>query len=802
MSARWRWFVVDLRCRWRETLGLVVLVGVVAGASLAAGAGARRTDSAYPRFLARYGGFDTAVTTGGHAETDRIFAEIATLPQVVATSRSSLFLGGLTARGHTVTFPDVMLIAEHEPEGVLAGGVKVLRGRLPDPDAIDEAVANYAFAERLGLVPGDAMSVSLTVAADDSDTAKAAVSTMQAVRLVGVVAVVGSFETFTGRGFPNLVGLTPAFFRAHRPAALTDEDTMGVALRHGESDLAAFAAEIRRRQIPLAAPPQAASVYTSDVQAVNRVPVVTLWAASGLLALTGVVIVGQALARGMAARSDELATLRALGMSRATRTSGLMANAVLVGVGGAVVAVGVALAASPLMPLGLARIAEPSPGLAADWPALGIGAAATLVAVSAVSVVPARRLVRRAEAVLPGRSVVQPGRIAAAVGRVGLPTSMTSGLRLATRASGPAEPVPVRTAFVGTCLSIAALTAALVFASSLTHLVQEPRLFGYAWDAAVIAEPENLDAVADSLPRNLVADTWKGRVFASVRVEGLMLGAFASDGPPPSIITGRSPEAPDEIALDPKTLDRLHKGLNDTVSVTGPPGENDEPSAPMSRRMRIVGSFAVPRLPFQSDENPGQAAAFTSDGLSSISANADNDGIYLTLRAGVDSLDAVQRLKETTADKAFAVVSTQQIGAVRGVERILAAPWYLGCVLAVLAIGTLAHTLLLTTRRRRKDLAVLKTFGFVGRQVRATIAWIAVTIVAPALVIGLPLGIVVGRWGWRMFALYLAVVPEPVAPVAGALLVAVGAIAVALLVATGTAAMAARVKPAAVLRTE
>ena len=109
---------------------------------------------------------------------------------------------------------------------------------------------------------------------------------------------------------------------------------------------------------------------------------------------------------------------------------------------------------------------------------------------------------------------------------------MTSGIRLATRAPGPAEPVPVRTAFVGTCLSIVALTAALVFAASLRHLVQEPRLFGYAWDAAVIAEPENLDALADSLPRDLVADTWKGRVFASVRVEGLLLGALASEGPP------------------------------------------------------------------------------------------------------------------------------------------------------------------------------------------------------------------------------------------------------------------------------
>ena len=35
----------------------------------------------------------------------------------------------------------------------------------------------------------------------------------QTLRVVGVVAVVGSFETLTGRGFPNIVGVTPAFFR-------------------------------------------------------------------------------------------------------------------------------------------------------------------------------------------------------------------------------------------------------------------------------------------------------------------------------------------------------------------------------------------------------------------------------------------------------------------------------------------------------------------------------------------------------------------------------------------------------------
>ena len=123
--------------------------------------------------------------------------------------------------------------------------------------------------------------------------------------------------------------------------------------------------------------------------------------------------------------------------------------------------------------------------------------------------------------------------------------------------------------------------------------------------------------------------------------------------------------------------------------------------------------------------------------------------MYVRFRAGVDPIDGVQRLKEATAGSAFAVISTQRLGAVRSVQRISAAPWFLGGVLALLAVGTLAHTLLLTARRRRRDLAILRTLGFVGRQVRATVGWLAFAIVTPALVFGLPIGIAAGRWGWR-----------------------------------------------------
>ena len=363
--------------------------------------------------------------------------------------------------------------------------------------------------------------------------------------------------------------------------------------------------------------------------------------------------------------------------------------------------------------------------------------------------------------------------------------------------------MPARSAFLGAALAVAAVTAALVFASSLGHLVREPRLLGYSWDAAVVADPASLDDVAGSLPRQLVADTWKGTLFASLRVDNLLLDAFVSEGPPASIIEGRAPAAAGEVALDPRTLDRLGKGLGDAVSVTATPqGDDSRAFEPTSRRMRVVGSFAVPRRPIQSNENAAQGVALTPAGFSSVSRDAAFDAVYVRFRARVDSIDGVQRLKEATGGRAFAVISPQQVGAVRGVQRISAAPWLLGGVLGILAVGTLAHALLLTIRRRRRDLAILKTLGFVGGQVRATVAWLAVAIVAPALLLGVPAGIGAGRWGWRLFAQYLAVVPEPIAPVLGTLVVVVAVVAVTSFIAAVPAQMAARVRPARFLRTE
>jgi ABC-type lipoprotein release transport system permease subunit len=129
-------------------------------------------------------------------------------------------------------------------------------------------------------------------------------------------------------------------------------------------------------------------------------------------------------------------------------------------------------------------------------------------------------------------------------------------------------------------------------------------------------------------------------------------------------------------------------------------------------------------------------------------------------------------------------------------------PLVLSGLVALLAVATLAHTLITAIRRRRRDLAILKMLGFVPRQVRWAVAWQATTFVSVALLIGLPLGIVLGRVVWTFFAEQLGTVPESVYPSVSLLLTIPAAILLANVIATVPAFIAARMKPAVVLRAE
>jgi ABC-type antimicrobial peptide transport system permease subunit len=114
----------------------------------------------------------------------------------------------------------------------------------------------------------------------------------------------------------------------------------------------------------------------------------------------------------------------------------------------------------------------------------------------------------------------------------------------------------------------------------------------------------------------------------------------------------------------------------------------------------------------------------------------------------------------------------------------------------------LGHTLVTSVNRRRRDLAVMKTIGFVRRQVSATVAWQALTVALVALVLGIPIGVAGGRWVWTTFAEQLGVPFDPRVPLVPVLIAIPATILVANVIAALPARSAARTRPALVLRSE
>ena len=80
---------------------------------------------------------------------------------------------------------------------------------------------------------------------------------------------------------------------------------------------------------------------------------------------------------------------------------------------------------------------------------------------------------------------------------------------------------------------------------------------------------------------------------------------------------------------------------------------------------------------------------------------------------------------------------------------------------------SLSFSVVAGARRRRRELALLKSLGLTRRQMTGVVAWQTVVLLVVALAGGLPLGLAAGRWTWDRYAASLGVAPVPVFPAWG-----------------------------------
>jgi len=286
------------------------------------------------------------------------------------------------------------------------------------------------------------------------------------------------------------------------------------------------------------------------------------------------------------------------------------------------------------------------------------------------------------------------------------------------------------------------------------------------------------------------------------RIDGMAVTSVKGHSLMPTPLSGRAPARPDEIMLGSATMSQLHAHLGTTVRAS-----LADSGAPLP--FHVVGEGVFPTL---SDAmGLGKGLAITPDGLkralpSDVEEAPPVDQALIRFRPGIDKAKAVADLERQVADAygpgGYFVVRPERPTDLVNFGRVQSLPVLLAALLGTLAAATLAHLMVTSIRRRRRDLAVLKTLGFSSGQVRGAVAWQATTLGLVAAVIGVPVGIACGRWVWIVFAHQLGIVPRPAVSFVTFVVLALAALVVANLVAILPGRAAARVQPALVLRSE
>jgi predicted lysophospholipase L1 biosynthesis ABC-type transport system permease subunit len=153
-------------------------------------------------------------------------------------------------------------------------------------------------------------------------------------------------------------------------------------------------------------------------------------------------------------------------------------------------------------------------------------------------------------------------------------------------------------------------------------------------------------------------------------------------------------------------------------------------------------------------------------------------------------------------EQSTCVVTNQRPNGISGYASIDGTPEILAGVLAVLGLAVLTQLIVLSGRHHRLDFAILKSLGLLRRQVSSITAWQVSTLVALALLAGLPLGVAAGRWAWGLFAGGLGVPSGALIPATVILVIAPAVLVAANLVAFWPGRTTARLHPGEVLRAE
>lgn len=832
----WYRLLATLGRRWGGYLGLVLVIGLGGGVAMGSVAAARRTEASFPVFLASTNPSDLTVqyASDQYSGLPSFASTVGRLPGVrraeFAVEPIADVLGpdGGPAPASEAASLQVATVASVNGLYFNQDRVTVVRGRMADPDSLNQVVITAEAASRLGLRVGAVVPLGFYTNAQASSPEYGTPRVRPAIQVEATVVGLAVFNNEVvqddiDRPQGEML-LTPALTRRLLAAGTSSGISWsGLQLADGARSVAAVERGISAQ---LGDSAQEWFKVTSDDEAQTQSAIEPDWftlAALALIAALAALLIGvQAIARLVRAGSADRPVLRALGASPAMVAADCLPGILGAVAVGSLLAVGVAALLSPVAPIGPVRPVYPSPGVAFDWAVLGFGFLVLTACLGAVAVA----LAVRGTA---GLWVGEAGRLRSSVaGRLaatsGLPSPAVAGFQFAFDSGKGRTAVPVRSALSGSVLAVAIVAATLTFGSSLSTLVSHPALYGWNWDYALSDSqgpaPVPQQQVNNSLRSSTNVGAWTTVSFVTADLDGqavpVLLGSPGAAVAPP-LLSGHQVDGRDQIVLGPATLAQLRQHLGGTVTLSFA-----GPKLIIRDRLTIVGTATMPTVGLSDvlHTSMGTGALASDQLLGPLAASCEGPpgAAFVRLRPGVSTAAGLASMQRAAAGATrlltavpasnpchgdtLTVLQAQHPAQIANYATMGVAPSLLASGLAAGAATALLLALFASVHRRRRDLAVLKAIGFTRGQVVATVAWQASLAAILGIAAGVPLGIALGRWLWTAFARQIYAVPEPTVPVGAMLLLALGTLVTVNLVAALPGLAAARIPVPLALRAE
>ena len=720
----------------RSALGLALLVAVVGGLTLVLVAGALRTATAPDRYSdARGDHYDSAME---QSEGRPLTEEVEALPAVEDVASATFIFAGF--RGDDGAPIDQAIAFVGEPD---AFGAELTEGRLPAPDAPHEFVASPDFVALTGAEIGDQfpfISISEDTAAASGFDAEPDGPSFDAT-LVGIVEAPAA-------------DLQDAFALTVFPLSLLDEGSIGVAATESLVALAP-GADVHDLREQLDTLPNGSDLTLDPTEwvdpqvrrAVNTLAT-ALWVVAGIVAVAGLVVVGQVATRRARLSDEQRLSLSSLGLTRAQLLTGALGQ---IGVPAAVGALGasvVAVLASDVFPVSFVRTIEPEPGIRFEPLVHGLGPMVLVVGlllwVGVTLLLGARGERRRrpvsfVEALAPKLGRLQPA----------------MGLRFAF-ARHPRDAGGVSTPAVGLVALLAVFVAAATFADSMDTLLDEPARQGVTYDFAIGQGGGPVPDAASTMIANdpdVASLTLLGNIRVSVDGEGLDIAGYESvtGDLGVHVLDGEVPTSSDQVALGHTAADGLGVGPGDQLTVQAATGEH---------QLDVVGIVVTPGV--EGGDGVGEGGLVTADTLRSLDREMALSAAAISVRPGADA-DAVRaRLSDTVG---LAIGPPDAPGVVQNLDRVRSSPYVVAGILAALALLSVANLMVVALRHRGKEIAVLRASGADRRWVGGAAHWHAVAFTLVVAGLALLFGVVVGRLVFRYaIADRIGVAPDAFVP--------------------------------------